>query len=42
MENIYSCDGLDIDICYSWMYFEVFGLSGNEFHELKRYYESLL
>jgi len=42
MENIYSCDGLDIDICYPWMYFEVFGLSGEEFHELKRYYKSLL
>lgn len=42
MTNIYSADGLDIDICYSWLYFEVFGLSNKEFKELERYYEELI
>ncbi len=41
MSTIYDDDGLTIDICYDYMYFEVFGLSGAEFTELEDYYDSL-
>ena len=41
MEVIYCEDGLTIEICYHYGYFEVFGL-GAEFFELKDYYMSLL
>lgn len=41
MTNIYDNNGLCVDICYNWGYFEVFGLSDTEFSELYKYYESL-
>lgn len=42
MKNLYKKkDGLTIDICYYYSYFEVFGLSNDEFNELNNYYESL-
>ena len=41
MTTIYDEDGLQIDICYHWSYFEVFGLTDNEFTELESYYEEL-
>lgn len=46
METIYEewygdDDVLIIDICYGWAYFEVFGLSEEEFDELEEYYETL-
>jgi len=41
MATIYCKDGLIIDICYHYSYFEVFGLSDAEFEELERYYDSL-
>lgn len=41
METIYEDEGLTIDICYYWSYFEVFGLSKAEFEELEEYYGSL-
>lgn len=41
MTTVYDEDGLTIDICYNWSYFEVFGLSKNEFMELSIYYNSL-
>ena len=41
METIYTSDGLTIDICYYYSYFEVFGLSEEEFNELKEYYEGI-
>lgn len=41
MTNIYDENGLIVDICYDYMYFEVFGLSDNEFVELLKYYNSL-
>ena len=40
MSTLYDEDGLTIDICYEWAYFEVFGLSDAEFEELERYYDS--
>lgn len=41
MSTIYDEDGLTIDICQYWSYFEVFGLSEKEFLELRKYYSSL-
>lgn len=41
MTNIYDEDGLCIDICYGYAYFEVFGLSVDEFAELETYYDEL-
>lgn len=41
METLYDSHGLRIDICYFWMYFEVFGLTKEEFEILERYYNSL-
>ncbi len=40
--TIYKDKGLTIDICYDYSYFEVFGLSNDEFEELAEYYNSLL
>lgn len=39
--TLYEKGGLTIDICHYYGYFEVFGLSGDEFTELEKYYESL-
>lgn len=41
MVNLYDKDGLTVDICYSYSYFEVFGLSEDEFDELADYYSQL-
>ena len=41
METLYDSDGLTIDICYFWRYFEVFGLTKEEFEILERYYNLL-
>lgn len=41
MTTIYADEELTIDICYTWNYFEVFGLSDEEFAELARYYNTL-
>ena len=41
MTNIYNDNGLAIDICYGYSYFEVFGLSKRDFIELEKYYDSL-
>ena len=41
MTTIYADGELTIDICYDWNYFEVFGLSDDEFAELARYYSKL-
>lgn len=42
MSTIYHKDGLTIDICYHWAYFEVLGLPEEEFKELEVFYEKLL
>lgn len=41
METIYDEDGLVIDACWGYAYFEVFGLTEDEFYELKSYYNEL-
>lgn len=38
METIYDKDGITIDICYFWSYFEIFGLDYDEQKEIKEYY----
>lgn len=39
---LYSNDGLVIFICYYFSYFEVFGLSDEEFMELVNFYDNLV
>lgn len=41
MFTVYDEDGLTIDICYYYSYFEVFGLSDEDFAKLKEFYDSL-
>lgn len=41
METLYDEDGLQVDICRFYEYFEVFGLSKDEFAELAKYYNDL-
>lgn len=41
MTTIYEEDGLTIDICYDWSYFEVFGLNSEDFKELSMFYGAL-
>lgn len=41
MSRIYDDGELSIDICYHWSYFEVFGLSNDDFTELQKFYNSL-
>lgn len=42
MTCIYHKDGLRVNICYGYKYFEVFGLSDEEFKTLEKYYEGLI
>lgn len=41
METLYADSEVIIDICRPYIYFEVFGLSKEEFSELERFYEDL-
>jgi hypothetical protein len=41
MEIIYKDDSIEILGCYNYSYFEVFGLSNDDFDELEKYYNSL-
>ena len=41
MEMLYEDDELCIDICRHYGYFEVLGLSTDEFEELEKYYHEL-
>lgn len=41
MENLYEGEYFDLDICYGYMYFEVFGTTEDEFCDLLNFYESL-
>lgn len=38
IDTIYDEDGLKIDICYYYSYFEVFGLSDEDFAKLEEFY----
>lgn len=41
MTTLYEEDGLTIDICYFYSYFEVFGLTDAEFQSLDVYYHKI-
>lgn len=41
MGNIYKNGDVEIDICYHWSYFEVFGLTEDEEEVIEEYYEEL-
>ena len=41
METLYEGSDITIDICRPYEYFEVFGLSDEEFSELEKFYNSL-
>lgn len=41
MSTIWEEDGVTIDICYGYSYFEVFGLTEEEENELSRFYDSM-
>ena len=42
MSTIWEEDGVTIDICYHYEYFEVFGLTEEEENELLAFYNSLI
>ena len=41
MTTIWEEDGVTIEICYNYSYFEVFGLTEEEENELSRFYDSM-
>lgn len=41
MTELYNKNGIKVDICYRYSYFEVFGLNDNELDEVFDYYDSL-
>lgn len=41
-ETIYDEGGVRIDICRGWAYFEVFGLTNEEFAEVESFYKDLV
>ena len=41
MTTLYDEDGLVIDACYYWSYFEVFGLTETDFDDLESFYNLL-
>lgn len=41
MINIYKSKYIQLDICYEYEYFEVFGLTNKEFEDIKQYYNNL-
>lgn len=41
MHLLYKNGDIRLEICYYWEYFEVFGLSEEEFKLLENFYESL-
>ena len=41
MTNIYKSKNMQLDICYEYDYFEVFGLTDEEFKDLQNYYSNL-
>ena len=42
MKTIYDEAGVRIEICRKWRYFEVFGLTNEEFSEVKSFYKDLV
>ena len=42
METIYDEAGVGIELCRNWGYFEVFGLTDEEFSEVESFYGDLI
>ncbi len=42
METIYDEAGVRIELCRNWGYFEVFGLTDEEFSEVESFYKDLI
>lgn len=42
MVNVFSGEYFQIDICYGYAYFEVFGTTDEEWTELEKFYEGCL
>lgn len=42
METIYDDAGVRIELCRNWGYFEVFGLTNEEFLEVESFYKDLV
>ena len=42
METIYDDGEVRIDLCRNWEYFEVFGLTNEEFAEIESFYKDLV
>lgn len=40
MENIYDKDGVQIDACYHYGYYEIFGLTDEDFKEIEDFMET--
>lgn len=41
MDCIYQNENVKVLICYQWAYFEVFGLSNEEFKDLEKFYHKM-
>lgn len=41
MHTLFYGKQFTLDICYDWMYFEVFGTTKDEFADLLKFYDSL-
>ena len=41
MTNLYKSKDVQLDICFDFEYFEVFGLTDEEFKDLQNYYSNL-
>ena len=41
MINLYNENGVQVDICMFWEYFEVFGLNKEEYEEIECFYHNL-
>lgn len=41
MTNLYKSKNMQLDICFDFEYFEVFGLTDEEFKDLQNYYSNL-
>ena len=35
METVYEADGITVDYCEGWEYFEIFGLASEEYESLR-------
>ena len=41
MSNLFEGKYFTLDICYDWLYFEVFGTTEEEFETLEKFYDEL-